>query len=234
MTYPNPYKAFCIIDAVYDSLFPKLPLMHSHGKAHVMEVVTILCALMQQENVVDPGVITFAIICAVFHEAWDTKISEGLQHRILTTDSVLQTVLGKYDFSTSLISDCKMDLYILVKMIVTRISWSRERAQNRDDWSLLPPLFLQIRHLVSDADKLAAMGPTGILRSMLYQKEYALEHQNKTLTDQEVKQKYWVNSWLERLQHYPNYIRTKAGKEEAERRMHLMHAYHCSMGCISG
>lgn len=230
MTHPNPFKAFCVIDTVYDALFPKLPVMHSHGKAHVMEVVTLLCMLIQQEGIVDHGVITLAIICAVFHEVWDTKIKEGLEHRIAVGEITLKTVIDQFEWGSSLISDCKIELHVMVKAIITRISWRRESEQGRNDWDVLPPLFLQIRHLVSDADKLAAMGPTGILRSTLYQKEHYFERFGKVLNEEEAKRYYWEFSWLERLRYYTEYIRTKSGKAEAERRLYLMHALHTSMG----
>lgn len=231
MSYPNPYNAISCIDLVYSKLFPGLPDNHSHGKSHILEVVTILCMLIEQEGLVDSGAISFAIIVAIFHEAWDLKIAQGLEARQIEVTHVLQSVIDKYlQNKNSLIHDHKFPLHVMAELIIARISWTREKNKGRSDWNVLPPLFLQIRNLVSDADKLAALGPTGVQRAILFQKEHAFEHGRGILTEQQAIEKYQVFSWQERLHEYPDFIRTKAGKAEANRRMLLMHAYHVSIG----
>jgi len=191
----------------------------SHGVAHMTQVrinaITILDTLVNDgeyphllqnsDTLLMIRRMTQAV--AQFHDIAD--------HKYVTDPSQcgLETELGKY-FSP--------DIAVLIVQIMEAVSYSKERRLRQEN--NVPISFLEslgevgalVRDIVSDADKLEAIGVVGVERCMGYAREYILKTEHRTVTEDEVNA-YLVAHAKEKLLFLfcHNYIRTSVGRTMA-------------------
>ena len=92
----------------------------------------------------------------------------------------------------------------LMLATIDRISYSREKKVGTADWDVLKE-YLVVRNIVSDADKIDALGAKGLERCTEYTRVF---HPNNV--EEKVKEHY-----LEKLSTLEEYVRTPLGKKIA-------------------
>lgn len=108
----------------------------------------------------------------------------------------------------------------LILNIIDRISFSKEnkaKLQNQElDWQeVLGVTGCFVRDIVSDADKLEALGKIGIERCIGYTKHLYFEKNNKEISQEEVEAEVIKHCNEKLLLLKDHFIRTDAGKEMA-------------------
>jgi HD superfamily phosphodiesterase len=145
----------------------------SHGHAHMQAVATMAKRLVQKD---------FANRRQYYHLILDTTTAAWL-HDIADHkydhDGTLQQTLD--DFGNKHISN-----YEHIKKVIKYVSYSSENkailaGTPLDYDTLLMPYYALVRHIVSDADKLEAIGQIGITRALEYTRDA-----NPTYTEQQV------------------------------------------------
>lgn len=138
-------------------------------------------------------------VCALLHDVCDHKY-ETKEYKCL--EYPMKTVI-KLNF------DDKCANSIL--KIIRNVSYSREARGEMED---MTDYEMYCRDVVSDADKLEAIGVDGIQRCWDYQLEIANDL-NMKMTDTEVLLKVEQHIDEKLIKLYPSFIRTKGGKEVA-------------------
>ncbi|ORC90495.1 HD superfamily hydrolase [Trypanosoma theileri] len=164
----------------------------SHGLAH-MEKVTenaLLLLHMQHGTAVNLTVlIPRVILVAMLHDVADHKYDSTnvLQQRVrqfvgeeatALLSSSSSTTTTTTTTSTSVMTAEEVQQYTLTA--IEAISFSKEKSRGRR-WfeDLLPAEWLIVRDVVSDADKLEAIGADGLRRCLLYTKHAMLEKERQ-------------------------------------------------------
>lgn len=100
--------------------------------------------------------------CALLHDAYDHKYFQKLED-IRNIKEKISDDLTKFGLSWNEIQ--------IIFIIIDNISFSKEKAQRyryHDLVTLLSPNIVNIRNIVSDSDKIEALGVEGIQRMILY------------------------------------------------------------------
>lgn len=135
----------------------------SHGHAHMQAVATMARYLIQVDFIDRRHyhhLILDAITVAWLHDVADHKYDR---------DGTLQQTLD--DFGYKHISN-----YVHIKKVIKYVSYSSENnailaGTPLDYDTLLTPYYALVRHIVSDADKLEAIGQVGITRALEYTRD---------------------------------------------------------------
>lgn len=102
-----------------------------------------------------------------------------------------------------------------IQAIIDRISYSKEKKNGDNDWNgILGDMGIKIRNIVSDADKIEAIGKVGIQRCVRYAAE-KLEQENIEATKERVFDHVFAH-YNDKLKHLSSkYMRTEFGKKWA-------------------
>lgn len=163
----------------------------SHGLEHMKQVEELTIEILNGEGIFDTEIRTIAQIVALLHDVADHKYN------------VDPEVVNK------LLIQEKLDNERIMKLI-DLISYSKEVA----DPTRLDKLSwddLIIRNAVSDADKITAIGETGIKRCITYTK-----HTHPQCTDNQINTLVIKHANEKLLRLKDLFIRTKTGKTIAE------------------
>ena len=129
----------------------------SHGHHHMQTVFNNSLQICLGEDITDPNIIKLVSIVAWLHDVADHKYDKNGQLEQLVKDFL----------TTNFQPDAE-----LIWNIITRISYSKE-IKSKADWELvLGSEGILIRNIVSDADKLEAIGKIGIERCIQYGAEH--------------------------------------------------------------
>jgi HD superfamily phosphodiesterase len=135
----------------------------SHGHDHMKQVKENSMIIYHGENINDPYIKNLCRIVAWLHDVADHKYDKNNQ---------LETIIKNFLFE-HFPEDAK-----LIWDIIQRISYSKEVKQGRSDWlSILGEKGCIVRNIVSDADKLEAIGKIGMERCIDFSKEQ-YQHKN--------------------------------------------------------
>ena len=177
-----------------------------HDFEHIKRVLKNAESILADESGADGLVVRLS---AILHDVDDYKLgSDGERaKRFLSENDVAKDVADK------------------VLEVIGAISFSKSGSA---------PQFEMIEQkIVSDADKLDAMGAIGVCRAMMYSAATerplfnAEEFPNKNLTPEEYKNKtragnHAINHFFDKLLKLKGAMQTKAGRREAERRHKFM------------
>lgn len=177
-----------------------------HDFEHVMRVLKNAERILAEETGADSLVVRLA---AILHDVDDYKFeSDGMRvQKFLQENSVAEDVRAK------------------VLEVIGAISFSKSGSA---------PQFKMIEQkIVSDADKLDAMGAIGVCRTVMYSAATgrplfnAAEFPDENLTPEEYKNKdrkgnHSINHFFDKLLKLKGAMQTKAGRREAERRHQFM------------
>ena len=177
----------------------------SHGHAHMQAVATTARYLVQVDFTDRRHyhhLILDAITAAWLHDIADHKYAH---------DGTLQQTLD--DFGYKHISN-----YEHIKKVIKYVSYSSENkailaGTPLDYDTLLTPYYALVRHIVSDADKLEAIGQIGIMRAIEYTR-----HANPTYTEQQVVADVCKHANEKLLRLATEFIRTPTARALAQQR----------------
>jgi HD superfamily phosphodiesterase len=170
----------------------------SHGVEHMETVANNLREMLKIEQLEKPGDVRIALISAWVHDVCDHKYDH---------DGSLADKTA--DYLKSILSDEETNLVI---NIIARVSYSREVRHGDADWlDTLGENGIRIRNLVSDSDKLEAIGKVGLLRCAFY----TSESKHGQITNDELVTEIRVHADEKLLLLKDKYIRTIAGKTMA-------------------
>ena len=173
----------------------------SHGHAHMKEVAELSLEIGIGERASD-SVIRLCQIVAWLHDVNDHKYDfDGTL--TIKVQTFLNTLVGVHESQR-------------VQCIIDRISFSKEVRLTQDgtvvSWmNELSPDELQVRNIVSDADKCTALGLKGFERC----KEFTIEvfkAKNIPSSERDIIKNVVVHSFEKLLKLKDDYIRTKTGK----------------------
>ena len=180
----------------------------SHGIDHIQKVLTNVDKISknyifsERENII-------LRTCTLLHDAYDHKYFQKPEDIINIKEKISDDLI-KFGLSWNEIQ--------IIFIIVDNISFSKEKAQkNRyyDLISLLSPNMVKIRNIVSDSDKIEALGIEGIHRMILYSIHKFDKISSKTIIDDIkllCKNKLYILV-------SDNYIRTDIGREIASEKL---------------
>jgi HD superfamily phosphodiesterase len=179
----------------------------SHGHAH-MEAVALMSKHIIEEDFIDEsGNLTLdAITAAWLHDVADHKYDHDgtLEQRV---DAFGRANIWNYEE---------------IKQVIKYVSYSTENkailaGTPHNFQAILGAYYSQIRDIVSDADKLEAIGKIGIQRAIDYTTEA-----NPTYTSQQVIDDVWKHAHEKLLRLAPEFIRTPCGRKIARGRHQKM------------
>ncbi len=151
-------------------------------------------------------ILTHSIIVSWLHDVCDHKYDkDGILYKRVV--NFLEEEFKNYS-----------SLYIM--NIIDRISYSKEVKAIKDgtinEWvNILGKDGMIIRDIVSDADKIEALGTTGFERCILYTKEIYFKMNNKEIPYEILKKNVTDHANEKLLKLKDEYIKTKKGKEIA-------------------
>jgi HD superfamily phosphodiesterase len=179
----------------------------SHGHLHMMAVATNALKIYSElrPDLTNSREVELVMVSAWVHDVIDHKYIESNLHLAYDLNNFLTKL---FDFDLSMLGD--------VMSIVTNISFSKEKKiqslMGEVRWEdFLPAHIVELRHIVSDADKLEAIGMIGIHRC----KEYITE-QNPLISLEEINKKLLAHANEKLLLLATDYIRTDPGKKMAK------------------
>ena len=183
----------------------------SHGLAH-MEGVTQLAVLIHALERADAALREDLVVVAMLHDVADHKYD-----RDGTLEAQVRT------FLRATLAD-KADSADLAWETISAVSYSKEKRQGmRYFEAALGPRWTAIRDIVSDADKLLAIGVDGLERCWDYQLEVAAER-GQTLSPAELTDQVRQHADEKLLRLLPEYMVTPSGKFLAEPKQAAMQA----------
>lgn len=144
----------------------------SHGHAHMKAVAEMTRHLIQEDHIDESGWLTLdAITVAWLHDVADHKYDH---------DGTLEQKLDDFGAANNIGN------YEEIKQVIKYISFSTENkailaGTPINFQAILGAYYSQIRDIVSDADKLQAIGKIGITRALMYTRD-----SNPTYTDAQV------------------------------------------------
>lgn len=147
--------------------------------------------------------------CALLHDAYDHKYFQKLED-IRNIKEKISDDLTKFGLSWNEIQ--------IIFIIIDNISFSKEKAQRdryHDLVTLLSPNIVNIRNIVSDSDKIEALGVEGIQRMILYSVHKISDTTKNIIND--IK-KLCENKLYILISE--NYIRTDIGRKIASQKLH--------------
>lgn len=180
----------------------------SHGIDHIQKVLTNVDKISknyifsERENII-------LRTCTLLHDAYDHKYFQKPEDIINIKEKISDDLI-KFGLSWNEIQ--------IIFIIIDNISFSKEKAQkNRyyDLISLLSPNIVNIRNIVSDSDKIEALGIEGINRMILYSIHKFDKITAKTIID-DIKQLCKNKLYILVSE---NYIRTDLGRKIASQKL---------------
>lgn len=175
----------------------------THGHSHMEKVAENSLKIFQELNLKDDSQRDLVITVAWLHDVTDYKYDK---------DSILKKVVNDY---LHILYPKDEDKIILIENIIKRISYSLEAKGLKDgvelDWQeVLGDQGMLIRNIVSDADKLEAIGKVGLERCILYSRVKYL-----WLSEKQLAEKVREHSEEKLLLLKDKFIRTEPGKKMA-------------------
>ena len=177
----------------------------SHGHAHMEKVVINSFEILKQLNITDLDVMKDTLTVAWLHDINDRKYdNEGKLSEALKTFLEQNTKNSDY-----------------IMNIIDRISFSKEdnirKKYEKLDWTeVLGVTGCLIRDIVSDADKLEALGIHGLARSIQYVKHKYTEEHNSEIPKELLKKRVLEHAKEKLLRLKAEFIRTEPGRKLAE------------------
>lgn len=178
----------------------------SHGWEHMQKVFQNAKQIMDNmdEAVITEDIRELVYVCSWLHDVNDHKYDDGTLTKQIR--KFLTSIYGARPIYKQLILD-----------IISRVSFSKEIKSQRRGWEvILGTDGLIVRNIVSDADKLEAIGKIGMERCIGFTKEkYLKDHGTDIPYDILVKMvREHADEKLLKLAH--GYILTEPGKQMAE------------------
>ena len=172
---------------------------HSHGWLHMKRVSQNAKVIMTDIDITEKQYEN-ALIVSWLHDVADHKYDE---------DGKLKKRLE--EFLKTIIKDPDRGVRIL--QCIDMISFSKEVKRGYKYYEkILPPEWVTVRNIASDADKLEALGPIGIDRC----KYYYLHESKGNITYGKIIRDIYNLAKIKLLLLKDNYIHTKRGKQIAE------------------
>ena len=172
----------------------------SHDLGHHADVfvnATNIYIQLIANDIPNEEVVTYITYAALLHDTIDYKYPNNLQNKIKKVDEYLKNKLG--------------NVWLNVKWIIDNMSYSKEA---KNGYPVHSNTDVQLaRDIVSDADKLEAIGDIGIIRCTQYGR---VAHPNAN--EKELKQLVIQHCHDKLLKIKDQYIRTVPGKLMAEPR----------------
>jgi uncharacterized protein len=175
----------------------------SHGIEHALAVKDNAMTILTNTVGLDTGYEKIIELSALFHDVCDHKYAHDVidEHLSLKLEQFLHSEEDRIG---------EKNLAKNVSEVIKEISYSRElMALNKNEpppWTKLPSHLQFCRNVVSDADKLEALGLVGIERCLQYQKEI-----NPFGTQQEINKKALFHM-KDKLINLPKFMNTQYGK----------------------
>lgn len=168
----------------------------THGRNHMWKISRLSIYIANNEGNVNKKLLEDILIVAWLHDVADHKYCE-----FTDLEQILEKFLIEFD---------KGKLY---KDIIDRISFSKEIKNGSSDWhEIIGIEGIIIRNIVSDADKIDALGENGIRRCI----EFGF-YKYKKATSEEMIQRVRDHACEKILLLKDKYIKTRIGKELAEK-----------------
>ena len=183
----------------------------SHGHAHMKAVAEMTRHLIQEDHIDESGWLTLdAITVAWLHDVADHKYDH---------DGTLEQKLDDFGAANNIGN------YEEIKQVIKYISFSTENkailaGTPINFQAILGAYYSQIRDIVSDADKLEAIGSVGIQRAIDY-----TTHANPSYTHQQVIADVYKHAHEKLLRLATDFIRTPLGRAYATKRHQEMHEW---------
>lgn len=193
-------------------LFCLFMLHHLLGICNIFTVITGCFVGFLANEYIDKLRLTF-IACTVawLHDVADHKFNNAEMLR-----NNLQEFIDEFTVEYSYVFRNTKYEYLFntdkIMAIIDRISFSREKMTGDADWyNTIGCIGVEIRNIVSDADKLEAIGKKGIIRCVQYTVHKM--HEKKEHVDRYVVIEDVVTHYNEKLKLIAiSYMRTKTGK----------------------
>jgi HD superfamily phosphodiesterase len=178
----------------------------SHGYEHMKQVFKnsqeICARLCTEGDTIGADIISWIAIVAWLHDVADHKYDKDGVLKDKVTKFVYEQVVDKEDAK-----------YVL--MCIDMVSFSKEKKEGMKYYEkILPEKFILVRNIVSDADKLEALGNIGLERCETYTRHTA-EEKNDQLTDNEILYKIAEHCKEKLFILATSYMRTKPGRKMA-------------------
>jgi len=184
----------------------------SHGVNHIYKVLKNIDEILKH-FVFSHREMIILRTCALLHDAYDHKYFETAKDVISIKEKISNDL---YEFGMS------WNEIQIIFIIIDNISFSKEKKQRiqkkyrySELLSLLSTKMINIRNIVSDADKIEALGTEGISRMILYS-----IHKNQGITVAEIMddiKQLCENKLYILLSH--DYIRTETGRKIATQKL---------------
>lgn len=183
----------CTLTKTYDK---------SHDVIHHLQVCETALQILLLHDFTDQLIVTnsekllkMIVYASLLHDTIDHKYPENLEDKIVTVNSTLEKVLGS--------------LWIDTKWIIDNMSYTKEVKYG---YKLNPDPVVQLaRNIVSDSDKLYAIGPIGINRCREFN-----TIRNPNLTYNQVTNLILDHCKEKLIGLKDNFIRTNPGKKLAQ------------------
>jgi len=179
----------------------------SHGFDHMKSVADNAMCIAKEENIYDLEILEMILTVAWLHDINDHKYhDEGNKNKL---NKFIKKLFGNSKFDNKF-------KYKLIIDTIDRISFSKENHVLNDplkvlDWDeVLGQKGILIRNIVSDADKLEALGKGGFKRCVDY-----VKHKNKSFNEKEIMVRVMKHSKEKLLRLKDEFIRTDCGKRMA-------------------
>ena len=183
----------------------------SHGHAHMKAVAEMTRHLIQEDHIDESGHLMLdAITVAWLHDVADHKYDH---------DGKLQQKIDDFGRANNIWN------YEEIKQVIRYISFSTENkailaGTPLNFQAILGAYYSQVRDIVSDADKLEAIGSIGIQRAIDY-----TTHANPSYTPQQVIADVWKHAHEKLLRLATDFIRTPLARAYAKQRHQEMHEW---------
>lgn len=173
----------------------------SHGIKHASEVYRISMEILAKARVTRFSAVKFITIAALCHDVCDAKYAG---RGAINEEQLLFFIQSVHPAEAA-----------NIMTVIKDISYSKEVQRGKP--TALPPPYLFYRNVVSDADKITAIGLNGILRCY----DYKTNLLGKPIVSEDEQEKIWkdvtdhANEKLKRL-YADGFIRTVEGREIAK------------------
>ena len=172
----------------------------SHDVEHHVKVFVNSIEIYKKMDNCSEEVLPMIIYSSLLHDTIDNKYQENIENKIKILDNFLKEKLGKK--------------WKNIKWIIDNMSYSKE---TKNGYPINGNPIVQLsRDIVSDADKLEAIGETGILRC----KQFSIA-KNPNATVSEINKLVLQHCFDKLLKIKDHFIRTNPGKIMAEK-LHLI------------
>ena len=203
MIVKSEYTSLCTsnptLSDIYDAFTLCAKLTEDYDESHNIEhhVNVYKNAIIIYKGIYDctKEILPLIIYASLLHDTVDSKYPDGLKNKIEKLDNFLKEKLS--------------DKWTNVKWIIDNISYSKEAKFGYPLHT--DPIVQLARDIVSDADKLEAIGEIGLLRC----KQYSIA-KNPTASKEEITKIVVQHCYDKLLKIKDLYIRTSTGKNLAE------------------